>query len=157
MFRLTLKIGICEASRFDSNWTHLLSYHKPCSLFNKKKLQPLHHCNWDVFYVYVYVARAYTLASTVGWCRYLIHMYRPMFITHLFRTKERSAPHSFRQVFHSLLFNVDAMISAVTKYNLHSTDVTRNYYNYYYYYRLSKVLTKYLNQLSNQIRFICHR
>jgi len=51
-----------------SNQPHLLLYYKPRSLFNKK-LQPLHRCNWDLFCVYdftYYVARVYTLASTVG-------------------------------------------------------------------------------------------
>ena len=33
------------------NQLHLLSYHKPRSLFNVK-LQLLRHCNWDLFYVY---------------------------------------------------------------------------------------------------------
>jgi len=54
--------------RADSKLWHLPSYNKPRSLFNKK-LQPLHRCNWDLFYVYdfyIIVARAYTLASTVG-------------------------------------------------------------------------------------------
>jgi len=63
------KLGTCKASRFefesddsdsirkwraDSKFSipaHLPSYHKPRSLFNKK-LQPLHCCNWDLFYVY---------------------------------------------------------------------------------------------------------
>jgi len=74
-------LGTCKALRFDSNLNqtipirfesdgllrNLPSYHKPCSLFNKK-FQLLRHCNWYLFYVwfYVYVARAYTLASTVG-------------------------------------------------------------------------------------------
>jgi len=61
-----LLLGTCEASRFESdesdsiwkwradskfsNQPYLPSYHKPRSLFNKK-LQPLHRCNWDLFYV----------------------------------------------------------------------------------------------------------
>jgi len=69
------EVGTCEASRLefesvdsDSIWKwqasrtcHSTTNHTHCST---KKLQPLHHCNWDLFYVYV--ARAYTLASTVG-------------------------------------------------------------------------------------------
>ena len=76
--KIIYKIGTCEASRFDSNRTipirfkseglirnfwiirtcHRTTNHAHCST---KKLQPLHHCNWDLFYVYdfyVYVARA---------------------------------------------------------------------------------------------------
>jgi len=68
---MTIDLGTCKASRFDSNLNrtipiifdskvtgkilnhaHLPSYHKPRSLFNKKKLQPLRRYNWDLFYIY---------------------------------------------------------------------------------------------------------
>jgi len=54
-FRDSIRIRIGRF-RFDSkfsNQPHLPSYHdhEPRSLFNKK-LQPLHRCNWDLFYVY---------------------------------------------------------------------------------------------------------
>jgi len=55
------------------NQPHLPSYHELRSLFSKKKLQPLHRCSLDLFYVYdfmyVYIARAYTLE--LGRYRYL--------------------------------------------------------------------------------------
>ena len=63
---ITFDSNATADSKF-SNHPHLPSYHKPRSLFNKK-LQPLRRCHWDLFYVlqfYFYVARAYTLASTV--------------------------------------------------------------------------------------------
>jgi len=77
-------LGTCKASGFDSNWMISIQFESDGLIQNfwisytcrrttnyarcsTKKLQTLHRCSWDLFYVYdFYVARAYTLASTVG-------------------------------------------------------------------------------------------
>ena len=59
------------------------------------------------------------------------------FITHPFRTKERSMPYSFRHVYHSLLLNADAMISSEIKYyaiqTYHKAQLQQQQQHYYYH------------------------